>query len=261
MNSQERQIIRLKERLLSASQEIEKLSKAKSDFLSLVSHELWTPLTSLKESISIVLDGIAGPLNDRQKEFLNIAINNLNRVSNIIIDILDFSTLSSGRMAMHKERLNINEIIKRVYASFNENLGRNNLRFELSLDDGLEPAWFDPKRIREVLKNLISNSIKFNRGDGKIKISTARATINKKKFIKVSIEDEGIGISKKNIPRLFNDFSPLDNSMTRAHRGVGLGLSICKGIVGLHGGRIWAESEEDRGSRFIFTLPITDDKI
>lgn len=251
----------LKAELLKANEEIEKLSRMKSDFISVISHELRTPLTSMKESVSIILDGIAGPLNEEQKKFLTITKKNIDRLSKLIIDIIDLSKLEAGSIIMHKRKLNINDIIKDVYLSTRDSVEQKDMEFSLSLGESMELAPLDPDRINQILKNLISNAIKFNRPKGKIKISSSMEDINGKGFIKIIVEDNGIGIPQEEIENLFKGFSPLDTSMTRKHGGAGLGLAVSKGMVELHGGNIWAVSEKGAGSKFIFTIPIAVQKV
>jgi len=256
MRDYEKEIQDLKGALLKTNEEIEKLSRIKADFISIISHELRTPLTSIKESVSLVLDGITGPISEEQKKILTIAKNNINRLVKIITNILDISKLEAGRIVMHKIKLNINEIIKNVYESTKTAAEQKGMEFSISLGESVELTWFDPDRIGQVLKNLISNAIKFSRVNGEIKILSSKENINGKDFIKIIVEDNGIGISQEGIENLFRNFSPLDTGMTRKHGGAGLGLAISKGIIELHGGDIWVMSEPDVGSKFIFTIPI-----
>ncbi len=256
MDSQQKEIQQLKQALLKANQDIEKLSKIKSDFVSMVSHELRTPLTAIKESVSLVLDGAAGSISEEQGKFLRIAKNNIDRLVKTITEILDFSKLESGRITMHKRKMNINNLINEVYVAVRSSVEEKNITFGIDLSDEVEPIWFDPDRIGQALRNLISNAVKFNREDGRIKISSNKECLDGRDVVKVSVEDSGIGIPKEQVPSLFRRFTPLDTSMTRRHKGVGLGLAISKGIIEFHGGDIWVESEKGVGSKFIFTLPI-----
>lgn len=256
MTDKEKEIHDLRQALLKAQEDIEKLARIKSDFVSIVSHELRTPLTSIKESVSLVLDGVTGSLNEDQKHFLSIAKNNLERFTGTITDILDFSKLESGRLIMHKRKMDINSVIRDIHSLFKNSVEKKKLSFELELYKDGNLIWFDPGRISQVLSNLISNAIKFNKEKGGIRIFSNKGSVDGREVIKVCVQDSGIGISKEDLPNLFKRFSPLDTSMTRNYRGVGLGLVICKGIVELHGGDIWVESEKDKGSRFIFTLPV-----
>ena len=256
MKSQEKEIKDLKHSLLKANQDIERLSRIESDFISTISHELCTPLTAIKESISLVLDGVSGGLNEEQKTFLTIAKNNIDRLARIIADILYFSKLESGGATICKRKMDINAIIKDVCGTAESSVAKKNIGFDLDLSDEVGLSYFDPERIGQALKNLILNAIKFNKENGKIKIFSAKERMDGREILKIGVEDTGIGISKKELPYLFKRFRPLDASLTRSYRGAGLGLIICKGIIELHGGQIWAESRENVGSKFIFTLPI-----
>jgi len=256
MTEHEKEIRELKEALLKANQDIEKLSKIKSDFVSIISHELRTPLTSIKESVSLVLDEVTGPINEEQKRFLTITKHNIDRLTKIITDILDFSKLEYGRITMHKRKMDINELIKDIYESVRSSVENKNLKFNLRLSDKVGLTWFDPDRLGQALRNLISNAVKFNRKNGRISIYSSEEHINGRELIKVAVEDTGIGIAKEDTPRLFKDFNPLDTKMTRSCTGVGLGLAVSRNIIQLHGGEIWVESEKDIGSKFIFTLPV-----
>ncbi|MCX5687874.1 MAG: ATP-binding protein [Candidatus Omnitrophica bacterium] len=256
MSDLEKEIQDLKDILSKANKEIDKLSRIKSDFISVISHELRTPLTSIKESVSLVLDGVTGPLNKEQEKILTISKNNIERLAKIITDILDISKLEAGRIIMHKRKLNINELIKDIYNATKITVEQKNMEFSISLEESLEVTWLDPDRIGQILKNLVSNAIKFSRDDGKIKISSSKEDINGKGFIRITVEDNGIGMFKEDIEKLFSNLSPLDASMTRKHGGAGLSLAISKGIVELHGGDMWVTSEPGVGSKFIFTIPI-----
>lgn len=256
MIDQEKEILKLREALLKANKDIEKLSKIKSNFISLISHELRTPLTSIKESVSLILDGVVGPISDEQRKFLDIAKNNIDRLARLISDILDFSKIESGMVLMRKRKIDINELIKNIYTAMKTSVEQKGLMFSLELSDALEQVWLDPDRIGQVLRNLISNAVKFNRKDGSIKLSSSKENINGRDFIKISVEDTGIGIPQEELENLFKNFSPLDTSLTRKHSGAGLGLAISKGIIELHGGDIWVVSGSDSGSKFIFTIPI-----
>jgi len=223
MANNDREIQDLKDALSRADEEIERLSRIKDDFISVISHELRTPLTSVKESVSLVLEGIAGPLSEEQKKFLSISKNNIDRLTKLITDVLDLSKLEAGRIMMRKRKLNINDIIKDVYAALKAGAEQKNMDFSISLGDPVEPTWLDPDRIGQVLKNLISNAIKFNRDKGRIKISSSKENINGREFIKIIVEDSGIGIPAEDMENLFKHFTPLDTSMTRKYGGAGLG--------------------------------------
>ncbi|MFC1508162.1 sensor histidine kinase [Candidatus Omnitrophota bacterium] len=255
MKNQEKEIQELRQALLKANEDIKKLSNVKSDFVSIISHELRTPLTSIKESVSLVLEGVTGPINDEQKRFLNITKNNIDRLVKVIVDILDFSKLQSGKLTIQRKKVNINDVIKDVHNKVKDYAEERNLIFNLELSDRLKTIWLDPERVKQVIKNLVLNAIKFNKQKGKIVILSSEEEVDGREFIKVTVEDTGAGISEENLLKIFKEFNPLDSTMTRSYGGVGLGLAICKNIIKLHGGKIWAESKEDDGSKFIFILP------
>ena len=257
MKDQKKEIDGLRQALLKANQDIERLSKVKTEFIAIISHELRTPLTSIKEGLALVLDDVSGPINTDQRNFLNIAKKNVDRLEDMITNILELTILESGSSAIYKRKMSINELIKEVYSSTSDNAEKANVRFEMELSDEVDMAWFDPNRMRQVLRNLISNAIKFNKPNGNIKISSKNDNIDGKNVIRISIQDTGTGISEDKISELFKAFNPLDSSMTRCYSGMGLGLAICKHIIELHGGEIWLETKKGVGTKFIFTLPIT----
>lgn len=236
--------------------ETEGLYKVKSEFTSMVSHELRTPLTAIKEGIDYVFDGSAGDVNAEQKEFLEIAKRNVDRLARLINDVLDFSKLTSHHVEMKFEMASINEIIEsviNVYRLVMEKEGLQ-LRANLNATQGLM-LLLDPDRINQVLSNLINNAIKFTE-KGTITISTVKE--ERANVVRICVEDTGIGVRKADFHRLFQPFTQLQDKRTRKPGGTGLGLAISKQIIELSGGSIWAESEEGKGSRFYFILPLKE---
>ncbi|MFA5096186.1 MAG: PAS domain S-box protein [Candidatus Omnitrophota bacterium] len=223
----------------------------KTNFTSTVSHELRTPLAAIKEGISLVLDGTSGQVNKDQKEFLDIAKKNVDRLGRLINDILDFQKLEFGKMTFNMQSNSVNEVAQEVRESMLAVTGQKGLDFTLELDEGLPKAEFDRDRIIQVFANLVNNAVKFTEKGG-IRIKTGKEG----EFIKVAVEDTGIGIKLEDLSRLFSRFEQLDGGMTRKTGGTGLGLSICKEIIEKHKGKIWVESEYGKGSIFSFTLPV-----
>jgi PAS domain S-box-containing protein len=224
----------------------------KTDFTSTVSHELRTPLAAIKEGISIVLDGISGPIGKDQKEFLDIARRNVDRLTRIINDILDFQKLESGKMVFNMQPNDINDTARETEKIMRGIIEKKGLALELELDESIPQVKFDRDRIMQVFANLLNNAVKFTEKGG-INIRTEKAG----NFITVLVKDTGIGIKDSDIPLLFERFKQLDAGMTRKTGGTGLGLSICRDIIQRHEGRIWAESSPGEGSIFGFTLPVT----
>jgi signal transduction histidine kinase len=255
---------------ISKEKEIEKM---KSEFISTTSHELRTPLAAIKESIMLVLDGTAGKIDPQQERFLEIAKRNIDRLTHLISDLLDISKIESGRMKLNKTKVNIEELIKKTIEIMDAQIVDNKLTISHQVDKDLPLVECDSEKIKQVLTNLIVNSIKFTPAGGSIRVS-ARINYYKESdagnidiregndkylqsnAIEISVADTGRGIDKKDLPRLFSSFDQLDSSLTRQASGTGLGLHICKELVEIHGGRIWVSSELDKGSTFSFTLPI-----
>lgn len=225
--------------------------KLKTNFTSMVSHELRTPLTAIKEGISIVLDGSAGPVNDEQKDFLGTAFRNVERLARLINDVLDFSKLRSGKMVMKMKDADVPLIIQEVVKANEPLASSKGLYLRTSTEGEIPRIKLDRDRIIQVIINLLSNASKFTEKGG-ITITACR----KDEEVIVSVEDTGPGIKAADIPKLFAEFRQLEDAKTRKTGGTGLGLAICKQIVERHGGRIWVESEEGKGSAFRFSLPV-----
>jgi len=241
------------EDLTEANKKLEDAVKIKSAFTSTVSHELRTPLTAIKESIAIVLDGVAGQTTAQQMEFLSMAKNNVDRLARLINDILDFQKLESGKMDFRIEENNINSTIEEVSKSMLPLADKKNLEFILKLDVNMPQVKFDKDKILQVLTNLINNAIKFTE-KGSITISSEQGS----NIVKVSVQDTGPGIKEENIPKLFQQFEQLEKGGDRKTGGTGLGLAISKEIIEAHKGKLWVESEFGKGTNFIFILPIRE---
>ncbi|MGE4357309.1 MAG: ATP-binding protein [Candidatus Omnitrophota bacterium] len=242
--------------LQRANEYLKRLSKIKSDFVSMVSHEFRTPLTSIKESIGIILDGEAGEINPEQMKFLRIAEKNVERLNNLVSDLLDFSKLESGGISLNLRIVNLNMVINGVYEAMYPAIQEKSLEIKNELDRDLPEIWIDEEKISQVITNILSNAIKFSPVGGTIRIRTRVLIIDNREHIEVSIRDSGPGIAPNDIPKLFTPFSQLETPLTRKSGGTGLGLAISKNIVELHGGTIGVESEVGKGSEFYFRLPV-----
>ena len=233
-----------------AEEQLAEALKVKSNFIQTVSHELRTPLAAVYEGISIVLDGILGKVNEEQISFLTKTKTNVQRLTRLINEILDFQRLESGKMRMSAEENDINSIATEVYEVMNPLAKSKNTGFTLALDGGLPKIKFDRDRISQVFTNLIDNAIKFT-DKGSISVTTCRDAGG----IHVIVRDSGRGIAREDMERLFKSFEQLGRGSDR-RGGTGLGLVISKDIVQLHGGSIWAESGTEKGAAFHFTLPL-----
>lgn len=229
--------------------EIRKLETIRSDFVANVSHELKTPLTSIKGFVETLLEGA---LDDKEnnRNFLKIIQSHAERLDNLVNDLLSLSHLESKEIMIKKTNVNMKQLVEEVISGFKSQLKKKDIEIknELSADISL-PA--DKDRLEQVITNLIDNAIKFNKEKGSIRIY-GEETNNK---IKIIVEDSGSGIPEKDIPRIFERFYRVDKARSRELGGTGLGLSIVKHIVDLHNGSVGVESIEGFGSKFWFSLP------
>ena len=258
---------------------LEKLEKLKSEFISIVSHELRTPLTAIKSSIDIILSGRSGITNTIQSQFLNTAKRNVDRLSNIINDLLDLSKIEAGKMEYRFALLDIIEPVNHVVSTFEHLAESKNIKINLIKPENVLPnVYGDCSKLEQIFANLISNAIKFTPIDGEVIISlnyieakdinqalfyhdpSTIKTKNRKKitgeYIKVSIKDTGVGIAKEDIPKVFDKFKQIESSLSREVGGTGLGLAIAKQLVDAHRGEIWVESELKKGSDFSLIIPV-----
>lgn len=226
------------------------LDKLKDEFISTVSHELRTPISIFKEGVSLVLDREAGDINEKQEKLLSNARANIDRLSELIDELLDVAKIEAGRMEIAVEVTPINVLVKDVASSFELQAKNKGLELKADLPEKPINIYIDPDKILRVFNNLISNAIKFTE-KGQILVSIK----DNDSEIECTVSDTGKGILKNDLLKIFNKFQQLGRSSKLSAKGTGLGLSICKGIIELHNGRIWAESEFGEGSKFKFTIP------
>lgn len=235
-----------------AEQDLKEAMNIKSEFTSMVSHELRTPLMAIKEGISLVLEGLAGSINDKQKDLLDTAKRNTERLSRLINNILDFQKLEAGKMVLNFQENDINDAVNESYKIMVLAANQKGLKTQLDLEKNLPKAMFDKDSIIQVITNLVNNAVKYC-DKGSIIIKTRKERNN----IHVSVSDTGYGIEKEDMSKLFQSFERFNKETKNNNQGSGLGLAICYALIELHNGNIWAESEYGIGSTFHFTLPIT----
>ncbi len=240
-------------KIKEAEEELIKTMNIKSQFISMVSHELKTPLTVINGYIDIVQDGTAGNLNKKQKEYLDTVKRNADRLTRLINNVLDFQKLKAGRMEFKMEEGNINELLEEVAKQMSPLIKNKGLKLTLSLSKDLPKITFDSDRIIQVLTNLVNNAIKFA-DKGSITITSKKL----KNAIYVSVADTGIGIKKEDMSKLFQSFSQVATEKEKMRGGTGLGLAISKRIIQEHGGKIQVQSEYGKGSTFSFLLPVVE---
>ncbi len=242
--------------LVKLNEELKRLDQLKSTFISSVSHELRTPLTVIKEFISLMLEGHAGTLTEDQKEYLSIANKNINRLTNLIETLLDFSRIESGKgLKLRFEPTRLTEVVEDAVMTFSQQLEEKGISIENRLDPETPLVLIDRHRMVEVFINLISNGIKFTPAGGKITINS-RGLTDKRDHLKIVVADTGVGISPEDLPKVFDRFYQGGRGQTGQGTGTGLGLAITKEIIEAHHGSIYAESKFGSGASFTFHLPL-----
>jgi two-component system phosphate regulon sensor histidine kinase PhoR len=214
-----------------------------------ISHELRTPLATIKAIVETIQDGA---IDDKEaaKKFLARVNDEVDRMTQMVAELTELSRIESGKAKLKLETVNLNLIIEDVIARLNHYAKSQRVALLSELPDDLPPVHADNERIRQVITNLVHNAIKFTPSGGKAIISAKP----ERDSVVVSVCDTGIGISKEDLPHVFERFYKADKA--RAGGGTGLGLAIAKHVVQAHGGNIWAQSEEGKGSTFSFSLPL-----
>ena len=226
------------------------VDRMKSDLISIVSHELRSPLTSIKGYIDLMMSGELGEVPPDQRKYLRIVLNNANRLAKLIDDMLDLSRIESGKLTMSFGKVDIKYLCDLVYLTLKPQAAEKHLDFQLEVTDGLAVSG-DIERLQQALTNLVSNGIKYTPEAGSVRIAACRHNRN----VRIDVTDTGFGISLQNQKRLFQRFFRVKNARTRNIGGTGLGLCIARSIIEAHEGQISVVSQEGEGSTFTITLP------
>jgi signal transduction histidine kinase len=222
----------------------------KSQLLSTVSHELRTPLASIKGFATTLLRQDVKWDETNRREFLSIIDEESDRLSELISNLLDMSRIEAGTLRIEPEPADLAPIIEETVGAFKIQTHRHT--FRVDLPDALPLVWADPRRARQVLRNLLDNAVKYSPDGGLIGVTASSDA----EVVQVVVSDQGLGIEAQYLEHIFDRFYQVDSASTRAVGGSGLGLSICKAILDAHGGRIWVQSEVGLGTEFYFTLPL-----
>jgi signal transduction histidine kinase len=242
------------ERLERAYEELKEVNRLKTELVQNVSHELRTPLTFVKGYVELLLDGAMGDLTPSQKDALRIVSERTEAVVHLVGDIITLQKAEAGYFALVP--VYVEDIIRQAVEGARVAAERNGLELVIDVPPRLPLVTADRGRILQVFDNLLGNAIKFSPNGGRV---TVRAEPEADR-VRLTVEDQGIGIPEDKVGRVFERFFQVDGSMTRRFGGAGLGLAIVKEIVEAHGGQIWVKSEMDKGSTFYFTLPIVTEE-
>lgn len=235
---------------ISREKEVDRL---KTEFVSIAAHQLRTPLSAIKWSLRLLLDGDVGEVSKEQRGLLEKSYNSNERMITLINDLLNVARIEEGRFIFNPTMQSLVKIIEKAISNLSEAIRARKLKVVFKKPKTPLPKLrVDEEKMSLVIQNLLDNAVRFNKPEGQIIISIKAG----KKDIEVIIKDTGIGIPKAQQERIFAKFFRADNAIKSETEGTGLGLFICKNIIEAHGGKIWFESKEDKGSTFYFTLPL-----
>ena len=235
-------------KIKKAEELLKDMNNRKSAFVANVSHEFKNPLGIISGSVSEVLNGVTGEINEKQRKMLDMAKRSADRLIRLVFDLLDVSKIEAGKMKLKKERVEMAPLVDEVIAGALPEISKKNLILEKEFSPSAGSVLADSDKLTEVIINLLSNAVKYTPSGGKIAIKLSGS----QKEARFEISDSGPGIAKKDYYKLFDKFERLT---AEKQEGTGLGLSITKDIIELHKGKIWVESDLGKGTKFIFTLP------
>ncbi|MGH7664659.1 MAG: sensor histidine kinase [Gemmatimonadaceae bacterium] len=228
----------------------------KTQFLTNISHDLRTPLSAIITHAEILRDGILGSMTDRQKESIVGIINGGRQLLDMVGEILIYVRGSAGQLTLRLAEVSLGDVVDSACALNEALAARKGVTLARDVASDIPPVVADRDKIAHVLGNLLGNAIDFTAGGGRVWVSVRRAAlVDGAESVLVEVGDSGIGIAPENHDLVFREFAQVDASASRQHHGTGLGLTIARRLVELHGGRIWVESAIGEGSRFYFTIP------
>jgi len=249
----------LESRLSEALAEIAELrarDALKTQFLANISHDLRTPLTAVITHAEILRDGILGDLTPRQLESVRGIISGGRQLLTQVGEILTYARGAANQLTLVSSRFAIREVLEQVSSLNQSLLKKKRLTLWVEADPELPRVTADREKITHVVGNLIGNAIEFTPAGGRVWLRATRAQNEPVEAILVEVGDSGVGIAPEHHDLIFREFAQVDSTPSRPHHGTGLGLTIARKLVELHGGRIWLESQLGTGSRFFFTVPV-----
>jgi len=248
---------RLFREIENKSREIEAANRHKSEFLANMSHELRTPLTAIIGFSEVLSDKIFGELNGKQDEYIGDIVSSGRHLLSLINDILDLSKVEAGRMELDLTKFDVPMAIENALILIRERATRHGIQLQHHMDEQLGEAVGDERKFKQILLNLLSNAVKFTPEGGRIDVDAALSTDS----VEISVSDTGIGIAPEHQETIFEEFRQVGTDASKKREGTGLGLTLTKKFVELHGGNIRVESVLGKGSTFTFTFPINRENV
>jgi signal transduction histidine kinase len=249
---------RLFHELQDKSAQLEAANRHKSEFLANMSHELRTPLNAIIGFSEVLTEQMFGDVNDKQMEYLQDIHSSGEHLLSLINDVLDLSKIEAGRMELDLSCFDLGLLLENSLTLVRERAQRHGLTVSLEVGDGLEEWVADARKVKQVVVNLLTNAVKFTPTGGRVTMRARRADAGAQAMAEVSVADTGVGIAPDEQALVFEEFRQASGDYLRKSEGTGLGLSLSKRFVELHGGAIRLESEPGRGSTFIVTLPLRE---
>ena len=250
--------------LTVAKDAAESANLAKSEFISVVSHELKNPMTSIRGYADLLTSGVVGEMSAQQESFIQTISTNVGRMQTLVSDLTDVSRIESGHVHMDFEAVPLVDVVGDVVRTMRAQMEEKGQSLIVSTDDDLPMVWGDRNRLVQIMTNLVSNAYKYTPENGRVEVKlTNQLHANNgqnESVVLVSVIDDGIGISEEDQKQMFEKFYRAPDREARSSPGTGLGLNITKNLVELQNGRIWFESEFRKGTTFHFTIPIADDR-
>ncbi len=227
------------------------LDQMKSDFVNMVAHELRSPLVSIRQLNGVILEGLAGPLGEKQSDYIGRGVKKIDALLDLINDLLDVAKIEAGKYVQHLVPTDIGKIIEDIVALLETRAKEQGISLTYSCKD-LKPVQSDPKNMEEIFNNLVSNAINYSPEGGQVTVTAQ----GQGEYMEIKVKDTGVGIPPEELPKIFDKFYRVKNPKTRQVMGTGLGLAIVKGVVDAHHGTVDVESIVDQGTTFRILLPV-----
>jgi two-component system, OmpR family, sensor histidine kinase VicK len=240
----------------------DRIRRLQAEHTARLLYDLHNPIAGLKQSIGYLLKGMAGPLGDHQKELLGYMTNSIDKVILLLNDMMDLTKLEGGRVRLNKGIGNLADSVAKMVQEFQIPIKSNKITLDSLTEPDLPPLEYDSEKIEQVLQNFLSNAVKYTPEQGAIVVQARKVQLvleegqQPSDFVMVSVFNSGKGIPKKELPLIFDRYRNVVADKENKQQTTGLGLIICQRIIEAHNGKIWVESETDKGATFFFALPV-----